>query len=68
MWVSIDSEAACSAALQQAFLRYGIVDTDALQLVLESDGAGLARALCIRLFKRHRLRRRLRLQLPSKQP
>ena len=49
MWVSIDSEAACSAALQQSFLDFGIVDNDSLQLVLQFDGASLARALCIAL-------------------
>ena len=49
MWVSIDSEAACSAALQQTLDEYGIVDTDALQAVLEDNAAGLARALCTAL-------------------
>ena len=49
MWVSIDSEAACSAALHQALDEYGIVDTAVLQAVLEHDAAGLARALCTAL-------------------
>ena len=35
MWVSIASDAACAAALQQALDDYGVVDTDALQAVLE---------------------------------
>jgi hypothetical protein len=49
MWVSIESEAACSAALQQALHKYGVLDTDTLQAVLESDAAGFARALCTSL-------------------
>ena len=36
MWVSIASDAACAAALQQALDDYGVVDTDALQAVLET--------------------------------
>ena len=43
MWVSIESEAACSAALRQALDNYGVFDTDALQAVLETDTAGLSR-------------------------
>ena len=35
MWVSIASDAACAAALQQAVADFGIVDTDALQAVLQ---------------------------------
>ena len=52
MWVSIASDAACAAALQQALDDYGVVDTDALQAVLEipeTAAAGLARALCTAL-------------------
>ena len=51
MWVSIASDAACAAALQQALDDYGVVDTDALQAVLEipETAAGLARALCTAL-------------------
>ena len=51
MWVSIASDAACAAALQQALDDYGVVDTDALQAVLEipEAAAGLARALCTAL-------------------
>ena len=49
MWVSIGSEAACSAALRQALDDYGVFDTDALQAVLETDAAGFARALCTSL-------------------
>ena len=49
--VSIASDAACAAALQQALDDYGVVDTDALQAVLEipETAAGLARALCTAL-------------------
>ena len=48
MWVSIASDAACAAALQQALDDYGVVDTDALQAVLEipEAAAELARSLC----------------------
>ena len=49
MWVSIGSEAACSAALGQALDNYGVFDTDALQAVLETDATGFARALCTSL-------------------
>ena len=49
MLVSVASDAACSAALQQALDEYGIVDTALLQAVLEIDAAGLARALCTSL-------------------
>ena len=51
MWVSIASDAACAAALQQALDDYGVVDTDALQAVLEipETAAGLARSLCTAL-------------------
>ena len=49
MWVSIGSEAACSAALRQALDNYGVFDTDALQAVLETDATGFARALCTSL-------------------
>ena len=61
MWVSIDSEAACSAALQQAFLGYGIVYNWCWSpMVLVWLGP------CAWLFKRHRPR--LRLRVPSAQP
>ena len=49
MWVSITSEAACSAALQHAVAMYDIYDTKTLQAVLQHDAAGLARALCTAL-------------------
>ena len=51
MWVSIASDAACAAALQQALDDYGVVDTDALQAVLEipETAAGLAWSLCTAL-------------------
>ena len=51
MWVSIASEASCAAALQQALDDYGVVDTDALQAVLDipENAAGLARSLCTAL-------------------
>ena len=51
MWVSIASDAACAAALQQAVVDFGLVDTDALQAVLQipESAAGLARALCTAL-------------------
>ena len=48
MWVSIASDAACAAALQQAVVDFGVLDTDALQAVLQipEAAAGFARALC----------------------
>ena len=51
MWVSIASDAACAAALQQAVFDFGVVDTDTLQAVLQipETAAGLARALCTAL-------------------
>ena len=51
MWVSIASDAACAAALQQAVVDFGLFDTDALQAVLQipESAAGLARALCTAL-------------------
>ena len=51
MWVSIASDAACAAALQQAVVDFGVVDTDTLQAVLQipETAAGLARALCTAL-------------------
>ena len=49
MWVSITSDAACAAALQQAVEDYGIVDTATLQAVLHHDASGFARALCTAL-------------------
>ena len=49
MWVSIGSEAACSAALRQALDNYGVFDTDALQAVLDTDATGFARAWCTSL-------------------
>ena len=51
MWVSIALDAACAAALQQAVVDFGVVDTDALQAVLQIPevAAGFARALCIAL-------------------
>ena len=51
MWVSIASDAACAAALQQAVVGFGVVDTDTLQAVLQipETAAGLARALCTAL-------------------
>ena len=54
MWVSIASDAACAAALQQAVVDFGVVDSDALQAVLQIPesgcAAGFARALCTALF------------------
>jgi hypothetical protein len=51
MWVSIASDAACAAALQQAVVDFGVIDTDTLQAVLQipETAAGLARALCTAL-------------------
>ena len=51
MWVSIASDAACAATLQQAVVDFGVVDTDALQAVLKipETAAGFARALCTAL-------------------
>ena len=51
MWVSIASDATCAAALQQAVVDFGVVDTDTLQAVLQipETAAGLARALCTAL-------------------
>ena len=49
MWVSITSNAACAAALQQAVEDYGVVDTATLQAVLHHDASGFARALCTAL-------------------
>ena len=48
MWVSIASDAACAAALQQAVVGFGVYDTDTLQAVLQfpESAAGFARALC----------------------
>ena len=49
--VSIASDDACAAALQQAVVDFGVVDTDTLQAVLQvsETAAGLARALCTAL-------------------
>ena len=51
MWVSITSDAACAAALQQAVEDYGVVNTATLQAVLHHDASGFARprALCTAL-------------------
>ena len=51
IWVSIASDATCAAALQQAVVDFGVVDTDTLQAVLQipETAAGLARALCTAL-------------------
>ena len=51
MWVSIASDAVCAAALQQAVVDFGVVDTDALQAVLHipETAAGFAWALCTAL-------------------
>ena len=51
MWVSIASDAVCATALQQAVVDFGVVDTDALQAVLNipETAAGFARALCTAL-------------------
>lgn len=51
MWVSLASDAACAAALQQALHDYGVIDTDALQAVLEipQSAAGFSRSLCTAL-------------------
>ena len=49
MWVSIESEAACSAALRQALDEYGIVNTAILHGVLEVAAADFARTLCTAL-------------------
>ena len=49
MWVSIDSDAACRAALLQALDEYGIVDTATLHGVLEVAAADFARTLCTAL-------------------
>ena len=49
MWVSIASDAACAAALQQAVEAYCIYDTITLKSVLQYDAAGFARALCTAL-------------------
>ena len=34
MWVSIASDGTCAAALQQAVVDFGVVDTDTLQAVM----------------------------------
>ena len=49
MWVSINSDAACRAALLQALDDYGIVDTATLHGVLEVAAADFARTLCTAL-------------------
>ena len=49
MWVSITSDAACAAALQQAVEDYGVVNTATLQAVLHHDASDFARALCTAL-------------------
>ena len=49
MWVSIASDAACAAALQQAVEAYCIYDTITLKSVLQHDATGFARALCTAL-------------------
>ena len=46
---SLESEAACSAALQQAVEEYGIFDTASLQAVLQYDASDFARSLCMSL-------------------
>eukprot|EP00326_Haptolina_ericina_P021025 CAMPEP_0181178106 /NCGR_PEP_ID=MMETSP1096-20121128/5537_1 /TAXON_ID=156174 ORGANISM="Chrysochromulina ericina, Strain CCMP281" /NCGR_SAMPLE_ID=MMETSP1096 /ASSEMBLY_ACC=CAM_ASM_000453 /LENGTH=116 /DNA_ID=CAMNT_0023266341 /DNA_START=1320 /DNA_END=1670 /DNA_ORIENTATION=- len=51
IWVSIASDAVCAAALQQAVVDFGVVDSDVLQAVLQipESAAGFARALCTAL-------------------
>ena len=49
MWVSIASDATCAAALQQAVEDYGVYDTWTLQVVLQHNASGFARALCTAL-------------------
>ena len=49
IWVSIEPEAACSAALHQALDKYGVYDTVTLHVVLEVAAADFARTLCTAL-------------------
>ena len=56
MWVSIASDATCAAALQQAVVDFGVVDTDTLQAVLQIPETVLldSLGLCAQPFRQRR--------------
>ena len=56
MWVSIASDGTCAAALQQAVVDFGVVDTDTLQAVLSKSRRLLldSLGLCAQPFRQRR--------------
>ena len=69
MWVSLTSDAACAAALQQAVVDFGVVDTDALQAVLQipETAAVDSLGLCAQPFRQRRPQSRAKpMNMPMK--